>query len=201
MTESEWLTSSDVYAMLDHVRADASERKLRLFACAACRRHVDPRYAKAIAVSEHFADGKATAEKLQAAWFESYAHPGAMLGSPALGPMLMAADATGVVLRLITTASAWASRLNWLLNLGQTSDGKDASLVREIFGNPFRSPLRPLWPASLLALAEAQYAGEPCAFALHDALLDAGHPEIAEHFHGTEHPKGCWALDLILNRN
>lgn len=40
--------------------------------------------------------------------------------------------------------------------------------------------------------------GEPPYFALGDALLDAGMPELAAHFQETEHPTGCWVLDLIL---
>jgi hypothetical protein len=32
-------------------------------------------------------------------------------------------------------------------------------------------------------------------------LLDAGHPELADHFHTDQsHPKGCWAVDLILGK-
>jgi len=58
-------------------------------------------------------------------------------------------------------------------------------------------PAPPSWPSPVIKLAEALYAGEDCSFALHDALLEAGHPELAEHF-AKEHPKGCWVLDLIL---
>jgi hypothetical protein len=36
---------------------------------------------------------------------------------------------------------------------------------------------------------------------LHDALLEAGHAELAEAFREPMHPKGCWALDLILGKN
>jgi len=79
---------------------------------------------------------------------------------------------------------------------------------------------------TVTALAAALYDGGDCAHALHDALLEAGAPaEIVEHFRpqpcnacggrhsaacsgacrGTGwqpqfHPKGCWALDLILGK-
>jgi hypothetical protein len=50
-------------------------------------------------------------------------------------------------------------------------------------------------------LAESLYAGQDCAFALHDALLEAGHAELAEHFRQEKsHPKGCWAIDVILEK-
>jgi hypothetical protein len=75
-----------------------------------------------------------------------------------------------------------------------------AVLLRHVVGNPFR-PLPGVvqWPSTVLHLADALYNGQECGFALHDALLDAGHPDLAEHFHQEQqHPKGCWALDLIL---
>jgi hypothetical protein len=74
-------------------------------------------------------------------------------------------------------------------------------LVRHIFGNPFRPyPAPPSWPSTVVQLAESLYAGQGCAFALHDALLEAGHAELAEHFREKDHPKGCWVLDLILGK-
>jgi serine/threonine protein phosphatase PrpC len=52
-------------------------------------------------------------------------------------------------------------------------------------------------PSPILHLADAFAAGEPCHFALHDALLDAGHPQLAEHFRTAEHLPDCWALQKI----
>ncbi|OAI51449.1 hypothetical protein AYO44_17115 [Planctomycetaceae bacterium SCGC AG-212-F19] len=57
------------------------------------------------------------------------------------------------------------------------------------------------WPAAVIQLAESLYNGADCAFALHDALLEAGHAELAEHFtKETWHPKGCWVMDRILGK-
>jgi hypothetical protein len=77
-----------------------------------------------------------------------------------------------------------------------------ATSLRHVVGNPFRPyPAPPSWPSSVVTLAEAIYAGEDCSFALRDALLEAGHPELAEHFAKEAwHPKGCWVVDLVLGK-
>jgi len=77
-----------------------------------------------------------------------------------------------------------------------------AGLIREVFGDPLKPyPPPASWPSAIVKLAEAMYAGEDCSFALHDALLEAGHPELAEHFAKEQsHPKGCWVLDLVLGK-
>jgi hypothetical protein len=78
-----------------------------------------------------------------------------------------------------------------------------ADLLRHIFGNPFRPyTAPPSWPSTVVQLAESLYGGQDCAFALHDALLEAGHAELAEHFREEKsHPKGCWVVDLILGKS
>lgn len=77
-----------------------------------------------------------------------------------------------------------------------------AQVFRHLVGNPFRPyPAPTSWPSTVVKLAEAMYAGEYCSFALHDALLEAGHPELAEHFREKDHPKGCWAMDVILGKS
>jgi hypothetical protein len=57
------------------------------------------------------------------------------------------------------------------------------------------------WPASVVSLAEAVYNGADATFALHDALLESGFPDLAAHFQAEQwHMKGCWAVDLILGK-
>jgi hypothetical protein len=62
--------------------------------------------------------------------------------------------------------------------------------------------LAPSWPSTVVQLAESLCAGQDCAFALHDALLEAGHAELAEHSREEKsHPQGCWAVDLVLGKS
>lgn len=60
----------------------------------------------------------------------------------------------------------------------------------------------PSFSATVLSLAETLYAGQDCAYAIHDALLDCGAPEaLIGHFRESKGcPKGCWTLDVILKK-
>jgi hypothetical protein len=79
MAEQEWLQSTDPQPMLVFLRGKASDRKLRLFAVAFCRRIwqllTDQRSREAVEVAERYADGLASKKELPSylkAGFEIY---------------------------------------------------------------------------------------------------------------------------------
>src|SRR5262245_29966110 len=70
LTEAEWLSGSGPRALLGHLGDRASERKLRLFAVACCRRisHLlrEERARAAVELAERLADGQASADEAEA---------------------------------------------------------------------------------------------------------------------------------------
>lgn len=213
MTEDEWLQATDPQPMLDFLQKEGklSQRKLRLFGCACVRRvwHLlnDQKTRKAVEAAEKYADGLVDETVLKAAWAAAVSASG--------GPDQWDA-------RSAARAGAWAASENpdWSFANAANAEAGDprgspdwdqkrksalsdqVGLLRHIVGNPFRRyPAPDRWPSPIVQLADALYNGQACAFALHDALEEAGHPELAAHFRDEkDHPKGCWVLDLILGK-
>jgi hypothetical protein len=77
MTEAEWLACENPYEMLRFLRDKASDRKLRLFACACARRiwHLlaDDRSGKAVTFAEQYADAPGDYDLFQLEWAENQA--------------------------------------------------------------------------------------------------------------------------------
>jgi len=89
----------------------------------------------------------------------------------------------------------------------ELAESAAASILHDIFGNPFRPvTLDPRWrTSSVIDLAGAIY--EERAYErmpiLADALMDAGcdSEDMIAHCRGNEaHVRGCWVLDLLLDR-
>ena len=219
MTEAEWLECKDAQMLVDFASGKASDRKLRLFACACCRQiwdqMPDSRTRNAVVIAESLADGIRDFSDLDSA------HRLAQERALEVGDVLQLAAQAGVIIvrnsepldvarDVVRTAGLVAARMAW--SDAATDDearanaaavwAQIASLLRHIVGNPFRSNGPPaFWPSTVTQLADALYSGQDCEFALHDALLDAGHADLAEHFSQEKwHPKGCWALDLLLGK-
>jgi hypothetical protein len=215
MTEEEWLACRDPDALLEFLLSEAacrhrpqpSRRKLRLFACACCRRIwpflTDDCSRHAVEVAERHADRLATREQLALAFLEAKTlKPIGNAGSAAVA----AATPSGRLDRAATHAalavdvSAWAAER-----------AAQALLVRDLFGNPFRPVpiLHPAWLAcanrSIPERARAIYADR--AFdrlsALADDLVEAGctDVEFLEHLCAPgPHARGCWAVDTLADK-
>jgi hypothetical protein len=85
---------------------------------------------------------------------------------------------------------------------------RQATLLREIFGNPYRStPFDPLWRTSdSVAIAKTVYHSRDFSAMpiLADALQDAGCDCDAILTHcrdvAAHHVPGCWVVDLVLDQ-
>jgi hypothetical protein len=231
MTEVEWLGCGNPLQMLDFVRRKGSERKLRLFACACCRRIwpllEDERSRRAVEVSERHADGAAGWIELEAAQAEARAaiprrNParGKSVHSRAWRDAQVIQNATRAAwftvsrppqahsAARVTAQIAAARGLAW----GPVAGHWQASLLRDFFGPlPFRPvTLSPAWltwgSGTVPKLAAAVY--EERAFdrlpILADALEEAGcdAAELLTHLRAPgPHVRGCWALDLLLGKS
>jgi hypothetical protein len=218
MTEQEWFACTDPEPMLEFLGESgrASERKLRLFAVACCRRvwHLlkDERSEGAVEVLELLVEGKAGREKLMAA----HEAAGQAWGTPARTAVY---DASALEWE-VGQAAKTASHAAWAGVGGSRADERkgQADLLRCVASNPFR-PLLSL-NSSVLAwndgiavrMARAIYekrqlpAGtlDPASLAvLADAVEEAGcmDAELLGHLRGPgPHVRGCWVVDWLLGR-
>jgi hypothetical protein len=216
MVEDEWLSGQDMLRMLDQANESASRRKLRLFACACCRRfcHLLPTDAARVALetSEEIADGRA-----------KFA---AMAGAKRAVPVLSPWDAAGWASNCAHFAagriakhaalSAYSTSNEVAQKLGQpfgTNPRYYANLLRCICGNPFR----PIALAAshrtptIVSLAQAAYDERQLPSGdldlhrlavLADALEEAGAPELVVHLRGPgPHVRGCHVIDLLVGKS
>ena len=213
MTEALWEESVDPTEMLRFLGDKASDRKLRLFGCACCRRiwHLltDERSRECVEVAERYADGPASGSELRAAsaaaWEVSmYSMGRTAAAAEAVAEVIYEQDAYGGAYHISLLA------YNAYFAVGEDIGEYDAQchLLRDIFGNLFRPvALDPAWRTStVVALAEGIYAER--AFdrmsILADALQDAGcaDEDVLAHCRDTTlaHVRGCWVVDLVLGK-
>jgi hypothetical protein len=203
LTESEWLTSTDPLAMLHFVRT--SDRKLRLFACACCRRiwHLltDERDRNGVVIAERYADGLATLDDIKVAW-ESTRH-----FATSAAAWYEAGNNARLMEAAVTSADAVSEQVETLAAC-HAERAAQAALLRCPFGNPFRPPPRldPAWVTPrVLSLANGIY--DRRAFdhlpELASLLEEAGCTEVdvLGHLRGPgPHARGCHVLDVILGK-
>jgi hypothetical protein len=207
--------------MLEFLRGKASARKLRLFITNYCRRnwhlfHLDERYRNAVEVAERAAEGQVGDQELIPVYKEMWE----ILTTTRpldMSPRLIADSchravrpSAGLTVRTVGRAAEYLARV---LTASNTSSGDaenqvQIGILHDIFGPlPFRPiTLDPSWlPTTVKQLAEAIYQDR--AFdrlpILADALEDVGchQPDILGHLRsGGEHCRGCWAVDLLLDK-
>ncbi len=221
MTEKQWQKAADPEAMLAHLGVRASDRKLRLFACACCRRAwlfaKDRRLNQALTLLEAFTNGTAKDRDRGRAHVLGGKMMSAVVDVPqhCLGGELWKAakktlDRDGYTFgESAAAAFGWAADIHAQFNANKKAErAQQAILVREVFGNPFRPvSFSPLWRTDT-AMALARQTNESREFGampiLADALQDAGcdSDDILNHLRDTSvtHVRGCWALDLVLGK-
>jgi hypothetical protein len=215
MTEAEWQASEQPRSMLNFLRGKASARKLRLFACACCRRiwHLlDEAQRRGVVVAERFADGFAAPRERKLAKRPIYgATPGGYwsVEGKVKAAVCAALDRSADAAALGAAQSAWGAAYQ-----AEQAHGEpvaQAHLLRCIAGNPYRpAAVDPGWlTPTVAALAGAAYeerllpAGELDAVrlgVLADALEEAGAVgSLVDHLRGgSPHVRGCFAVDLLL---
>jgi hypothetical protein len=207
--------------MLEHLQGNVSDRKLRLFACACCRRAwtslpCGEHGRQAVVIAEKYADQSVTPEQLDLACRTVELNCSLYLGEPIYDPSWWAGQhlIQEAVRRCAWYAAYWAA-------FGVTGNNNQEPeevlareeppqtfLLRDIIGPlPFRPILfDSAWPPTTLKkLAECIYDSR--AFdrlpILADALEEAGctNADIVGHCrNGLEHVRGCWVIDLLLGK-
>jgi hypothetical protein len=221
MTEQEWLQSTNPEAMLNHLTANCSPRKLRLYAIGCCRRiwslFRDDRCRYAVEVAQRFADGRATAVELDAAGMvvASVARIWGDIGSNRARAQMCIGGAAWATTRKSAWNGAWdaqwdarvAARDNLRGSNWERERAWQATLLRDLFGNPFAPlDLSANWLTSDRAIQSlARVIYEESSFGdlpiLADALEEAGctREDVLRHCRqpGT-HYRGCWVVDAVL---
>jgi hypothetical protein len=225
MTEQEWLECADPQPMLDFLIGKAGDRKMRLFACACCRRIwrllVDVRSQRAVEVAERFIESEVSRVVLASAITaadEAIRQISIASGPEAEREAAVAATKAAICARITAMRynhDAWvyaAEDTSWHVRYAdENEDGEQASLLRDLFGPlPFGPISRnPLWFAwnnrTVPKIAQTIY--DDRAFdrmpILADALEEAGcgHTDILNHCRSDgPHVRGCWVVDLVLGK-
>lgn len=215
-TEADWISSACGGEMLESLTGKASDRKLRLFACACCRLTPVTRLLRderdhraAVEVCERHADGLAGPEELVTALrglppIEKTGGSWNAWHKVKLSQTAQAELTVRAALADEASDAAWATARASVNLLGPNQ----SDLVREIFGNPFRAlNIETEWSTPVVIdLARSIY--DSGVFdrmpELGDALALEGcdDPEILGHCRSrTGHFRGCWVADVLLGKS
>jgi hypothetical protein len=205
--EADWLDWVDPRPMLRFLRLRASDRKLRLFACACCRlvwdRLPGDHVRRAVELGERYAEALVVESEMKPARREFNK---AIAGARGVNARL--AQAVAELLRArfspaLVAERARTGREAFLLQWRQ------CDLLRDLF-RPFRRVGgEPSWlppedgPVLRTALAIYEQRRWQDMPLLADILAEAGcaDDEVLSHCRGPgPHVRGCWVLDELLGR-
>ena len=186
ITEVEWRAATDCDPLLKVIMPTATDRKLRLFACACCRRIwellVDPRCRRAVELSEQVADGVAHARQLRTAsqaakrawlkirtvWDRSStlfqgdaavhaATTPVFYGSIAAHELAAARPREFVARSVAYAVMAAENMVDCPGDAGVRERSSQCALLRDLFGNPFRPvAFSPAWRTDTVVALAAQ---------------------------------------------
>ena len=220
MTEKEWLSAKSIDPLREWWRDRRNRkqyaRKERLFACACCRlwwdHLTDERSRRAVEIGEAVADGPVSKVAIKRAHTEAVA---AASEVPSLRRGYSLAASVEIVMNpdrddvfVATTMRLRDAGPDLRLCTQKESELAQANLLRDVIGNPFRKvKFSPDWRTdTAVALAKQMYeAREFSAMPiLADALQDAGcdNDTILNHCRDAKlpHVRGCWVVDLVLDK-
>lgn len=217
MTAEQWAECDDPAAMIDRMRADASDRKLRLFAVACARLLWDKMPCDlrgAVEAGERCADGVRWEDELQACctvFYDAVSEYGERTGgnwfadhsTEHQGVYFAAKQAAVSPLGNRTTLAR--SLISWPHILPLTG-GKLPAIARCVFGDPLAAHVIDHgWRSSAaIGLARSMYDARDFAAmpVLADALQESGcdSPAVLDHCRGGVHVRGCWVVDTLLGK-
>ncbi len=219
MTEEQWLNGTRLEPMLNHLHRNAivSDRKLRLFACACCRRLwplLGERARRVIEGVEQYADGLLGDGALAVLWVTACDVAAGPLPPPPAGAAIAAvvqAARTAGETPYTTPSQTAAAFAAAAAARGRRREKKaQRELLRDLFGNPFRpTRVQPAWRAwnggTLVRMAQVIYDEHRFGDLpiLADALEEAGCADRAILSHcrsGGGHARGCWVVDQLLGK-
>jgi hypothetical protein len=226
MTGSEGTACADLPRLIKSVRHAGKDRKLRLFACGCARiawdrMRLDPGRSS-VELAERFADGEASGAELAEA--QRIAYGVWAWGQSGGGTAGFFVVGGSVVLREASAAALDTSRLVPVAIVPHGTPRRrravaalreaELALSRCVLGGPGQPPtLTRRWPPpEAAALAQAAYQHralpsghlDPARLAvLSDALEEGGccDADLLAHLRSPgPHVRGCWAVDVVLNR-
>lgn len=207
-----WDMATDLWELED-VLNKATDRQKRLFSCACVRLiwdSITERVCReAVEISEKFADGAASAKDLaqvaEAAMEIAWPHPREFAPYTANYVASQVADQKGV------EHPGWIAGMVWeavpeISEMKKEIGKAQCRIVRDLLGNPFRQiKIDPIWQSPMvMEIAEAIYLRQSFHEMqnLAQEIEKAGccDTEIINHVKKQQHFRGCWLIDLLLNK-